>query len=187
MTDARDKLTQWLNSIRGVRAGDKADGLIYSCAEDFVLQHGSWYEPVPYSISWRGLPKHCFANSIWLAAMRNWKYIEGFALAPVSATGVWATHHGWNVDEYGQLVDSTWLNTGVAYLGVEFSVERADDASWVGDASVLEDWRRGFPLFRKHWTGETFDTPTSERIQLIRAGKGDELINMLEREMANGT
>lgn len=47
-----------------------------------------------------------------------------------------------------------WERIGLTYLGVEFSLERADDCSWYGDGSVLDDWKRDWPIFREPWTGE---------------------------------
>jgi hypothetical protein len=37
---------------------------------------------------------------------------------------------------------------------VRFSVGRAADAAFVGDANVLDDWQRGYKLYEKPWLGE---------------------------------
>jgi hypothetical protein len=33
---------------------------------------------------------------------------------------------------------------------------RADDATWYGDGSVLDDYKRRWSLFREPWLGEDF-------------------------------
>jgi hypothetical protein len=44
---------------------------------------------------------------------------------------------------------------GLAYFGMPFSVERADDTTWWGDASVLDDWKRNHSLLCQPSQGET--------------------------------
>ncbi len=122
---------------------------------DFVLQHGRFYRAPAYPKSYpRGAPKQCFGNALVYACQRGWRYVEGFALAPKINLPF---HHAWNVDEKGDAWDTTWRNTGLAYLGVEFSTGRADDATWNGDSTVLDDWHRGWPLFKERWQGEDWD------------------------------
>jgi hypothetical protein len=154
----------------------------YHSAAEFLLTHGGWFEPVPYPPNGhRGAPKSCYGNAIYLGTLNNWKYIEGYALAPILEIGGFPTAHAWNVTPEGVLIDSTWRNTGLAYFGVEFSVERADEATWDGDASILNDWHRGYPLFQKPWTGET-PQPASKRISLLRARKFRELYVLMAKE-----
>jgi len=71
------------------------------------------------------------------------------------------------LDEQGRAIELTWRAPGLAYLGVPFAVERADDCSWVGDATVLDDWRRGWPLLRDRWRGEPGDVPRSDRLRAL--------------------
>lgn len=159
--------------------------LQYRYGWDFVLQHGKFTENViPYPRHlWLGAQKKCFANSVIVSALHGYKYIEGYA----SASGIpeLAIHHAWNEDQDGNLIDSTWRNTGAAYCGVEFSVERADEATWDGDASILNDYRRKYPIFKTRWTGEDFSIrwPESKRLELMRAGKFEELIELMEKEL----
>lgn len=157
--------------------------LIYRYGWDFILQHGKFYEvgPTPKGIK-KGAPKQCFGNAIVLAVLNGWKYIEGYALAPIVPIPV---QHAWNEDSSGKLIDSTWMNHGIAYLGVEFSVDRADDATWNGDCSILNDYRRRYPLFQKPWTGEDFSIkwPHSKRLELMRAGKIKECMDLMEQEI----
>ena len=35
-----------------------------------------------------------------------------------------------------------------------FSAARAHDCTWHGDATVLDDFNRGWPLLREPWAGE---------------------------------
>ena len=154
----------------------------YRGAADFVLQHGQSFavRPFPAKIP-QGAPRHCFSNALLLALTKGLRYVEGYATEPHVGLAV---HHGWNIDSHGKLIDSTWLNQGLAYLGVEFSAERADDALWNGDASVLDDWHRQFPLFKQPWSGEdwTINWPENERVRLIRAGKLIEAYELAESE-----
>ena len=45
------------------------------------------------------------------------------------------------------------------YQGTPFTVARAYDCSWHGDACVLDDFNRGWPILRERWPGE--DSPTT--------------------------
>jgi hypothetical protein len=143
-------------------------GLVYRSAYDFVLEHGREYVghwEGRYPI---GVQKMCYGNAINLAGRHSLRYIEGFALAPTGEIIL----HAWNATETGDLVDSSWANTGLAYFGVEFSVERGDDATWNGDAHVLNDEYRGYPIFQKRWTGEDYslEWPESDRLDALRNG-----------------
>jgi len=66
------------------------------------------------------------------------------------------------------------------------SAERADDATWNGDASVLDDFRRDHPLFKQPWPGEDWSRqwPHSERITLLRAGKIEQAYEMMSAQLA---
>lgn len=142
-------------------------GLCYRCLYDFVLQHGREYRPRTYPPQYEsGAEKQCYGNAITLAGRCGLKYIEGVALAPTGEI----ISHGWNADAGDELVDSTWLNTGLVYLGVEFSIERADDATWNGDSHVLNDEAHNYPVFRQPWQGEDYGIkwPYSDRIEAYR-------------------
>lgn len=153
MTPTERLLQRALEMLRDAqRQQCQRAGLVYAGSPDFVLQHGTWYAPAPLTFRERGAPKMCFGNAIMLAVKRpELVYVEGYALSPVLAAPI---HHAWNATPAGELVDITWRNEGLAYLGVVFSVERADDATWHGDASVLDDWKRRWPLLRQRWEGE---------------------------------
>ena len=141
-------------------------GLVYTSPYDFLYQHGRDYRPIPWAGRYKiGVQKQCFGNAIFLAARFGLKYVEGIALAPTGE----AILHGWNTLPDGELVDSTWGNTGLVYLGVEFSVERADDATWNGDAHVLNDENRGYPIFQQRWQGEDYarSWPYSDRLECL--------------------
>jgi len=141
-------------------------GLCYTGPEDFVVQHGAAYRPVRFRGYKQGLPLQCFGNAVVLAATHGLAYVEGFAVAPDGTVIL----HAWNADPLGHLVDVTWCNTGVAYLGVRFSVERADDATWNGDGCVLNDEHRNYPIYQRPWQGEDFalQWPYSDRLEALR-------------------
>src|SRR4051812_38507006 len=129
-------------------------GLVYTSPFDFIAQHGVGYKPVPWRLpaSAVGVQKQCFGNAIANTGKYQFKYIEGFALAPSGEVIL----HAWNAWPDGELLDATWANTGLCYIGVEFSLERADDATWNGDAHIINDEYRNYPIFQQRWEGEDF-------------------------------
>lgn len=156
--------------LRAYVAAYEADpDLVYRGPGDFVLRHGHWYDgrPLRRDVD-PGAPSACYGNAIVYAVVRGWRYVEGFAYQP----GDEPRQHAWLLDERGLLVDPTWplASPWTAYLGVVFSVERADDATWNGDATVLDDFNRGWPLLREPWAGEdaSLEWPLSPRLEAIR-------------------
>ena len=153
---------------------------VYRGNEDFVLRHGEEYAPraLPEEYDY-GAPKMCYGNAIWMAEAFGLSYVEGFAW-----TGYFPIHHAWNADADGNLIDVTWRAEegglripmpNSAYLGVRFSVDRADDATWNGDGTVLDDWRRDWPLLRQEWTGEddSIEYESSPLLVAMRTGDAD--------------
>jgi hypothetical protein len=162
-------------------------GLVYHSPFEFVFKHGREYERSKFE-GVQGVPKMCFGNAIVDAAKHGFRYVEGFALTPEGEVIM----HGWCVRPDGRLHDSTWCNTGLAYIGVEFSVERGDDATWNGDGCVLNDENRGYPIFRQPWTGEdyTLTWPPSDRLEMLRRSEDTrtpasvaEFLNRLREQM----
>jgi hypothetical protein len=141
-------------------------GLVYTSPYDFLLQHGKDYRPSEFKGELR-TQKECYANSIICCVFHKYRYIEGITLAPDGQLLM----HAWNIKSDGTLHDSTWANTGLVYIGVEFSVERADDATWNGDACVLNDEHRDYPIFHQRWVGENYNLiwPQSDRIDALHA------------------
>lgn len=154
LSEPQQELLRYLEMMKALRAEmvRSTDHLFtYLGMEHFLLEHGRWYEPRPWSDEYReGAPRNCFANAMMFGDSEGLRYVEGVALSVIPV------HHGWNADADGNLIDSTWQNSGLAYFGVEFSVGRADDAIWNGDATVLDDWQRRHPLYRQPWPGEDY-------------------------------
>lgn len=193
--DPRWIVRRYLRKERASWPPEQADalGLVYRGPTDFVLQHGRWWRPVPLPAGVReGAPRKCFGNAIAIAALHNLRYVEGWALPVGSNLPV---HHGWNADAAGNAVDVTWIPPGAVYLGVEFALWRADDATWNGDASVLNDYIRRFPLLRQRWQGEQREPPAdwTPSVALAAAfaaiaGHGDlsrQLLRAAQREAAS--
>jgi len=158
--------------LKGLRYVDQKypllPGLVYRSHYGFVAEHGRVYEHKPWSRRYeQGLAKHCYHNAIIMAVRHGLKYIEGVAVSPQDGAILF---HGWNADANNEVIDVTWCNTAVLYFGVEFSVERADDATWNGDSHILNDEKRNYPIFQKRWTGEdyTLEWPYSDRLDYIR-------------------
>jgi hypothetical protein len=184
MTPDDELLKEGLELIR-TQLPHKPPSMAYRWSYDFVLRHGVFFpvQRFPSGIS-RGASKQCFGNAFILAATRGFRYIEGYALGLHSPL---PTLHAWNIDNFGVLIDNTWLNTGLSYMGVEFSVERANDAIWDGDSCVLDDFNRQWPLFQEEWKGESPDAtwPSSERLGLLREGKIFEALTLVTAELEN--
>lgn len=154
----------------------RAGGFVYDGPHGFVLEHGTaWTGELRMPAGMMaGAPKMCFGNAITTGVLEDLRYVEGYAMHAKLPMPV---HHAWNLDSDGQVIDVTWsplareLDLGpVAYLGVVFSIERADDATWNGDANVLDDDQRGWPLLRQRWEGERDDIewPPSDRLAGLR-------------------
>jgi hypothetical protein len=96
-------------------------------------------------------------------------YVEGWATIP----GLIPVEHAWVTDAGRRVYEVTWETPGDAYWGMEFSVERADDVTWNGDATVLNDFRRRHPLLSQHWTGEPPGQvwPHSPRLARLRRAR----------------
>lgn len=155
-------------------------GYAYRNYYDFVLQHGLWYAPAVGVDAWRGLPRMCFGNAIEAAATRGWAYVEGYAYGLAGM----AVHHAWCC-EAGELREVTWESRGPAYLGVVFSVERAHDATMRGDATVLDDFKRRWPVFREPWQGEPAGRvwPPSAALDAWRSGDVSKARRLLAIEL----
>jgi hypothetical protein len=184
---ARQLLVAHLEKMRAAWA---TPGLAYRGPADFVLQHGRWFRLLPYPAGYPSLPpKVCYGNSIAMASgyfpHTGLRYVEGFALFPCvvaynlnsksplvlpDPAQAMPVSHAWNTDAQGRLIDATWCNGALAYRGVEFSLERADDCCWNGDGCVLDDRHRGWPLLRERWQGEPAGLvwPRSPRLEALR-------------------
>jgi len=174
------KLTKDERQLRSVlckiaTVGIARPGYAYRNPSDFVIIHGEFHRPLPVSVSKMGTPKHCFANAIINCVRYGWRYVEGYAAPEFCGLPF---HHAWNLDRDGRAYDCTWPEVGRAYIGVEFSLGRADDASWNGDASVLDDWHRQWPLLKERWTGEDWKkvwTPSKALVLMRRSLEGENI------------
>lgn len=158
MSDPRWTIRSHLRLLRDAWPQEQADraGLVYRGPADFVLREGRWWPPRPRPAGMiQAAPRACYGNAIGGVFEYGLRYVQGYATSPASPDFV--VPHAWNADEAGNVVDLTWNPTGNCYLGVELSVERADDATWNGDAEPIDDYVRGWPLLQTRWPGK--DTP----------------------------
>jgi hypothetical protein len=169
MTEYQIRILKCLKAAKCVTPND----YYYQSPEDFVIKEGLWYKPQPLPRGFFiGKPLMCFGNAIIVSLMTGLRYVEGYAYTPNRDE---IHHHAWNIDKHGWVYDTTWIHfggTGMAYLGVEFSLERADDCTWEGDATILNDYRRKWPLLKTAWTGETsweMQPGQAERLQEWKA------------------
>jgi len=171
MREAEQDLRQQLEDLALLRL---RRGWPYSSPQGFVLAEGRFFPPHPVPPGmWEGRPRCCFDNAIHVAILYDLPYIEGYALLGLGEQTT-ALHHAWNLDHQGRVIDVTWHPTlGLAYLGVPFTPERADDATWNFDGTVLEDYKRRYPLLREPWQGEdpAHVWPHSPRLASIRRMK----------------
>jgi hypothetical protein len=170
LTTEQERLLDYLEKFKAIRGSFLGlKGWAYCGIEDFILQHGQWFNitPIPTNVI-QGAPKCCFGNAIIQAALHGYRYIEGYATTSITAP--LAFHHAWNADQYGNLIDSTWMNTGTAYIGIEFSLGRADSASWFDDATVLDNPGNRWKIFKEPWNGEDFSIkwPKSPALKSLR-------------------
>jgi hypothetical protein len=168
----RNQLRRYLEQMRAAKRAMYADythKLAYDGVEDFLLQHGTWYEyqPLDKTKYQRGAPKSCFGNAIVLSYTMGLRYVEGLALIKDLPMAVL---HAWNLDADGNLVDNTWVGRNFAderaYIGVEFSPGRAENAVWFDDCSVLDNYADHYALFQNPWTGEDFNKQWRESDEL---------------------
>src|ERR1700722_14876078 len=131
--DPRGALTRYLEFFNRCRGGMRDSGYEYCGMHDFLLRHGKFYEPSDLAEGmWTGASRRCYGNAIILGVKENLRYVEGIAISGVHPIPI---DHAWNTGHDSKLaIDCTWEPLGRAYFGVEFSVERADDATWNGDA-----------------------------------------------------
>jgi hypothetical protein len=100
------------------------------------------------------VPQCCYGNAIVAAVFHDTRYVEGWGLISVGGEPRLALHHAWVTPGDGLAYDVTAPEPWLAYWGMEFRVERSDNCTWEGDASVLDDYRRRHPLLRQRWPGE---------------------------------
>lgn len=164
--------------------------LVYRGIGDFLLQHGTWYTRVANIPRSQRTPRgYCYGTAIACAAQYGEKYVEGVALG---YDGSCLAMHAWNIHpEYPTVVvDRSWGDApGLIYCGVEFSVGRADDATWQGDSCVLNDFNRGYPLFRQPWAGEPGgltwrESPVTALLKLAQTDKN--AARLAAKEMLEG-
>lgn len=125
----------------------------YTGIADYVLREGEFFDVLENTDGPMAVPGFCYANAYRFARRSNGtlQYAEGYALAEIGT----AHFHAWCVDPDGRVVDPTWHGgpksaSGLAYLGRLFGladvakVRRGPKKS----ASIINNWRQGFPLFK---------------------------------------
>lgn len=145
--------------------------LHYAGPADFVLREGTLmpWRPLPPEAP-AGQMARCYHNAIMFSLVNALPYVEGYA---IHRSGI-AFAHAWNLDERGRVLDITWDERRIempawrAYMGVRFSAWRAHECTWHGDACVIDDFHRGWPLLAEAWDGEDSPGDLSELARTMR-------------------
>jgi hypothetical protein len=125
----------------------------YTGIADYVLSEGEFFDVLESTDRPMAVPSFCYANAYRFARRSNGtlQYAEGYALAEIGTMHF----HAWCVDTEGRVVDPTWHGgpksaSGRAYLGRLFDLADVAKARRgpKKSASIINDWRRGFPLFK---------------------------------------
>ncbi len=85
--------------------------------DQFIIEHGVAYcgRRLPRRYSY-GAERYCFMNAANLAiAQDDLTYVEGYGL--ISRLGI-PMHHAWCIDAKGKVIDTTWRDIKVDYIGV---------------------------------------------------------------------
>lgn len=92
-------------------------------ANRYLLEHGRFYTPYERPKKYRrGKQKECYGASQMLALEnRELTYVEGLSFKHVG--GLLRVEHGWCVTQEGKVVDPTWQEPGLVYLGIPFEYE----------------------------------------------------------------
>ena len=136
-----------LNYLRSSKATPAAKVLLKRTSQEFVLEHGWWYEPgeFPKHIA-LGIPAQCHTNAVDLVLDDDSLiYCEGYALFKESSFPV---IHAWVTDGHGNAIDNTWSPLGVAYAGVPFKSLFVNMTALKNRAivSLLDDYQNNCPL-----------------------------------------
>lgn len=148
MSAHRSELLEFLRNVQPTAAAVKAG--LKRTLQQFVLEHGWWYEPVklPTGVC-HGPEQQCFMNAMEIMASGyQLIYCEGFALYK---SGSMPVLHAWTTDGQGHAIDNTWRQPGVAYAGVPFKSLFVMGTVLANGAtiSLIDDWQNGHPLRRE--------------------------------------
>lgn len=116
----------------------------------FIRKHGRFYRPQANKL--QGVQGYCYEYSQRHAGYKrgnhpNLLYCEGFALP--AGVGI-PVGHAWNSTGHDDALDSTWLETGLAYFGVPFSHDfiKCYRRKYRGHKNLclINNWQDDFPL-----------------------------------------
>jgi len=126
----------------------------YTGIADYLLREAQFFDaPHRTDDDPIALPGYCYVNAYRFArnSKGDLRYAEGYALAHSGMPHLPA----WCVDLADRVVDSIWHGgsksaIGLAYLGNVFELDHVAKVRRgpIKSPSVINDWRRGFPLFK---------------------------------------
>jgi hypothetical protein len=150
MTEHEENLKQYVEQMAKLQRSLFAGDWVYRGVEDVVSKIGRFdvASPLPADIK-RGKAKLCFMNAFRLMSNGGYVYVEGIAMP---ANTLFPVHHGWCVDASNRVIDPTWHEGGVAYLGVHlnksFVYQRAlqrKKYGVFGDSDSFDLYEKGLP------------------------------------------
>lgn len=93
----------------------------YSGFEELILDCGKLMKPSATQELW-GLPKSCYYNCQELIDEEEGLiYVEGYALS--EGTNSFPFAHAWLINDEGEVIEPTWEQPGIEYLGVPLATE----------------------------------------------------------------
>lgn len=153
----RQLLFDSLSESRDLGGKSKASRVHIACR--LPPAHAKFYTGL-WTDRWKKGPRQdAFLSAMAMTISHGLRHIEGEALVemPFKKGLFICTTHPWNADNSDVFIDVSTSNTGLAYFGVEFSVERVYEAwrnSRWGVWSVIGDAERDWPVLQRPWQGE---------------------------------
>ena len=148
MTEHEAKLKEYVEQLAALQRSISHNDWLYHGVESIVAAIGQFdvAQPLPKGFK-HGKMGRCFQNAFRLME-KGLVYVEGIA---VPACTNFPVHHGWCVDELGNVFDSTWRD-GIAYFGVHlnkrFVYQRAmrrGKYGIFGDTDSFDLYKNGLP------------------------------------------
>jgi hypothetical protein len=145
---------RYLDSVASLHKQMKPRGFRYASMFAFVLAEGMEFSTDNIAFPRTGALQQCFGNCFTMALRNPTRYVycEGYA------SGIIPVNHAWLWDKANKrIIDPTWQD-GQVYFGIPFNVSYCTPAM-LATGSVIDDYKRGFPLLREEADPTEYLTP----------------------------